>query len=350
MADNSQFLLGANDEHGQNPPTAGKRTPVMPFLDRSIYENEFNRPAKNYFIEAGLRNGYRMFDVKPEMQDISISNRVRRVNNAGVSLLVTFAYNAYGSGTTFNSVNGIETYYSVNNSYAQRSRQLAEQIFISLLNGTSQKGNGVGTLDVGMLSSVNCPAALIEAGYMTNLAEAKLMLDWNFQTEVGEEALHGVSNYLGTTYSERDNLGNYPLLRQGDRGNFVMLLQFMLTRYGYNVAVDGVFGPATLAAVRRYQTDNSLAIDGIVGQNTWRNLLFLPPFPTLRRGNRGTYVKFLQSKLLSKLYPLGVADGIFGARTENAVIQFQSENGLTPDGIVGPRTWPLVAAVGGGRT
>ena len=43
MALASSFLIAANDEHGLNPPTAGKRTPIMPYINRSFYENEFNR-------------------------------------------------------------------------------------------------------------------------------------------------------------------------------------------------------------------------------------------------------------------------------------------------------------------
>lgn len=66
MNDPENFLIAANDEHGVNPPTAGKRTPIMPYLERSIYENEFNRATKLYFMQACLRNGFRVFDVKPE--------------------------------------------------------------------------------------------------------------------------------------------------------------------------------------------------------------------------------------------------------------------------------------------
>ena len=46
MANASEFLIAANDEHGLNPPTAGKRTPIMPYINRSFYENEFNKLAK----------------------------------------------------------------------------------------------------------------------------------------------------------------------------------------------------------------------------------------------------------------------------------------------------------------
>ena len=86
MANASDYYIGANDEHGLNPPTAGKRTPVMPYVNRSFYENEFNRKAKYYFILACLRCGFRVYDVKPEIGDVSISTRVARVNSRGLTL------------------------------------------------------------------------------------------------------------------------------------------------------------------------------------------------------------------------------------------------------------------------
>ena len=46
------YIIGGNDEHGINPPTIGKRTPVMPYINRSIYENEFNYAAKKNFLIA----------------------------------------------------------------------------------------------------------------------------------------------------------------------------------------------------------------------------------------------------------------------------------------------------------
>jgi N-acetyl-anhydromuramyl-L-alanine amidase AmpD len=58
--------------------------------------------------------------------------------------------------------------------------------------------------------------------------------------------------------------------------------------------------------------------------------------PTLRRGSSGPLVERLQEKI-------GVAvDGNFGAATEAAVREFQSQRGLVPDGIVGPQTWAAI--------
>ena len=105
---NDDYYIGANDEHGINPPTQGKRTPIVPGLNRQIYENEFNRAAKNKFIEACMRQGFSVYDVKPELYDVSVSNRVTRINRQNLTALVTFAYNAYS--TTFNSASGLEVF------------------------------------------------------------------------------------------------------------------------------------------------------------------------------------------------------------------------------------------------
>jgi hypothetical protein len=339
MADAKNFLIGANDEHGLNPPTAGKRTPIISYIGRSFYENEFNREAKLAFILACLRCGFNVLDVHPEVQDISVSQRVVRANRAGVSLLITFAYNAFGTGLTFNSAQGIEVYYSPFNRFATESRQLSEEIYESLINSTGRPGRFVGQLSVGVLSNVNCPASLIEAGFMTNFEEAKLMLNPIYVTNVGESACQAVCEFFGVQYIERE-VSNYPTLRLGSRGNFVSILQYVLNDYGANLVVDGDFGGNTQRAVIEFQRNNNLTQDGIVGRNTWTKLLNInPSSETLRRGNKASAVLFLQKLLLSYLYPITSLDGVFGPETERVVRQFQTENGLVVDGVVGRNTW-----------
>lgn len=59
----------------------------------------------------------------------------------------------------------------------------------------------------------------------------------------------------------------------------------------------------------------------------------------LRGGSRGAYVTRLQEKLQAAGFNPGAIDGAFGARTEQAVKNFQRANGLRVDGIVGANTW-----------
>jgi peptidoglycan hydrolase-like protein with peptidoglycan-binding domain len=65
-------------------------------------------------------------------------------------------------------------------------------------------------------------------------------------------------------------------------------------------------------------------------------------FPTESAGNRGVDVAALQYLLQAQGISV-TADGVFGSGTAAAVRTFQSRHGLTPDGIVGPRTWDALA-------
>ena len=63
--------------------------------------------------------------------------------------------------------------------------------------------------------------------------------------------------------------------------------------------------------------------------------------PTLRRGDKGEYVRMAQTLLVEKGYDIGKCgiDGDFGSATEKAVKAFQKDNGLKVDGVIGTATW-----------
>ncbi len=162
-------------------------------------------------------------------------------------------------------------------------------------------------------------------------------------------------------------------LRLGSANNDVFILQIRLNRIGRNypaipkiINPDGQFSFDTEAAVRAFQQIVGLTPDGIVGNATWYAVLryfnavkrlseldsegltiteVSQEFPeVLSRGMTGLGVESLQYYInyLSDYYPTipSVAqDGIFGADTENAVIQMQRTFGLNPDGVVGELTW-----------
>lgn len=159
------------------------------------------------------------------------------------------------------------------------------------------------------------------------------------------------------------DVSGYPELKKGSTGNYVAKLQILLSDKGYDPnGIDGCFGNGCDSAVKRYQKDNSLDADGIVGQKTWNSLVNgsvskpttqqpkpepkpetpkkedVSKYPVLKNGSSGTYVKRLQTLLRENGYLIKV-DGKFGDKTKNAVEKYQKKKNLKVDGIVGPKTW-----------
>lgn len=103
------------------------------------------------------------------------------------------------------------------------------------------------------------------------------------------------------------------------------------------ITADGIFGQQTHDAVVKFQENNGLTTDGVVGPVTW-SALFNPY--TFKRTIKltspytsGDDVSLVQQKLGLTI------DGVYGPNTQQAVINFQQSKGLTPDGIVGKNTW-----------
>ncbi len=167
------------------------------------------------------------------------------------------------------------------------------------------------------------------------------------------------------------------VLKEGDSGNYIYNLQYLLNYVGqyYDtipvIAVDGVFGSDTLAAVKALQRTFGLAEDGIVGVRTWNTLYdaylgiirtiptqyiegMTVPYPgaPLRVGSDSDYVRLLQEYLnyIAQSYPSIPTvnpTGYFGPRTEEAVIAFKREFGL-PDangGVVDASVWNAVTDI-----
>ncbi len=119
-------------------------------------------------------------------------------------------------------------------------------------------------------------------------------------------------------------------LLPGARGEGVAMLQAFLNTNGFGpLAVDGISGPMTRAALDRYMNSININTSTTVEFSTNTNI---------RIGDRNRDVSSLQAILNQKGFNVGVADGIFGPRTMAQVRAFQAANGLVVDGIVGPAT------------
>ena len=205
---------------------------------------------------------------------------------------------------------------------------------------------------------------------------------WGSQNlaQQGYDAVRILRNYYGdveivVNAPIRGIQSSYPgtALRVGSSGPEVVVIQTELNRIAQDYPsipkipeIDGIFGPKTEAAVRRFQEIFDLAVDGVVGQATWYELVRLYTAVTklselrsqgqqfyanswvypnaLQQGNQGQGVRHLQYMLsvLSEFIPEipeVEIDGIFGPATRSAVIAAQRYLGLPQTGAVDKETW-----------
>ena len=129
-----------------------------------------------------------------------------------------------------------------------------------------------------------------------------------------------------------------------------IMLQVVLKNYGYYTSkIDGDFGPASKKALKEFQSSNNLVSDGILGKNTCKTLnnkenvvkktiKTNKSLSTNSQITQSTEILNVQNKLSELGLYSGEIDGINGSRTKIAIKNFQTKAGLTPDGIIGPKT------------
>ena len=132
--------------------------------------------------------------------------------------------------------------------------------------------------------------------------------------------------------------------RQGDAGPVVAEIRAKLAVLGLTTNGD-VFDATTDRAVRAFQQQRGLRVDGIVGPHTYRALneahwqlgdrilSYVVGHPFV-----GDDVVELQTRLHELGFDPGRSDGIFGAATAQALRELQRGVGLPPDGTLGPQT------------
>ncbi len=139
-------------------------------------------------------------------------------------------------------------------------------------------------------------------------------------------------------------------MKIGDNSDNVKAMQQRLKELKYfSGSCNGYYGTATRDAVKEFQSNNNLSVDGIAGTATLRKLASSTAkaegesststnTDTLRPGASGAAVKALQTRLRDLGYLDGKVDGKYGDEVTEAVKAFQKRNGLKQDGLAGTRT------------
>jgi peptidoglycan hydrolase-like protein with peptidoglycan-binding domain len=133
-------------------------------------------------------------------------------------------------------------------------------------------------------------------------------------------------------------VGGRVTLSLGSRGQAVSEVQKVL-----GINATGYYGPVTARRVREFQANNKLRVDGVVGAET-RSALFrtasTPTRPTTPTGGPVTLSLGSKGQAVSEVQKvLGIEPtGYYGPVTARRVREFQANNDLRVDGVVGPQT------------
>ncbi len=202
-----KYWIALDDGHGID--TAGKRTPY--FEDGSyMIENEFNNSVINKVYDLlKFYNEIDVFLTKSEKYDVSLDERIRRVNTAydnynkkfpnSKCVLVSVHANAFNG--IWGIQNGTSTHYYPTNMI---DKAFAEIINKNLVSKTGLRNRGNTGNDFQIIRDCKMTACLCECAFMDNLKEAKLLLTDEFRQACAEGIVNGLLEYFGISKIEKN--------------------------------------------------------------------------------------------------------------------------------------------------
>lgn len=219
----------------------------------------------------------------------SFTQKRKIVNDFGADFYLGVHHNA--AGKTFDG-GGISAFVTINPT--AESVAWRDELYAEAVKDTGLKGNRASPLverDLYELRYLNCPAVLMECGFMDSRIDCPIILTEEYADKIAKAFVAVIVRKAGVkdtpvekpqeSPTKRVTLVtiNLPVLMRGSNSEAVRTLQMLLNALGYHdaeekpLAVDGSFGPATLYALKSFQNAQGLDIDGYCGQKTWTALL-----------------------------------------------------------------------------
>lgn len=188
-----QYKMIVIFDNGHGKETKGKRSPI--WSDGSqLFEYEFNRDITSRCIAKLTHRGFQTHLLVPEINDITLEERVRRANKIKDSILISIHANG-GGGT------GFEGWTSRGQTKAD---ELCEYIYNSFswhipdwkLRKDSSDGDSDKESGFYMIRWTNMPAVLLECGFMDTESDCYFMMSENGRDKISDAIVDGVINYI----------------------------------------------------------------------------------------------------------------------------------------------------------
>ena len=340
---------------------------VIPFVPKNItvHLGAPNANAENVTVPfVDYVKNVASSEIYPTWEPAALRANILAIVSFALNRVYTEFYRSRGYPFDITSSTAYDQYFVKGRSYFDNVARIVDELFNDYLRRPGF---------VEPLAAKFCNGTTVTCAGLSQWGSQEL-------AQQGQNSTQILRNYYGDVEIVPDapirgNQQSYPgtPLRQGSRGPFVTVIQTELNRISRNYPaipkipnVDGIFGPKTEAAVRKFQEIFDLTVDGVVGKATWYALVRLYTavlslselrsqgqqfyainwaYPQgLQQGARGDKVRHLQYMLsvLSEFIPQIpelTQDGIFGPNTRNAVIAAQSWLGLPQTGVVDETTW-----------
>lgn len=299
--------MGTYNIHAGHCPSSGGACGAVGILN----ESDEARKVKNRVVSALKNGGNTVYDCTDDSNcsvNQNLGNIVAKCNahlvDLDVSIHLNSGRNDYGGD---NSTGGVEVWC-----YDGKTADVAAKICENISNALGVRNRGVKySQSLYVLRRTVSPALLVECCFVDDADDAE---QWNAD-KCGDAIASGIvgATVQGTTASKPSKPTQNKPSSNASSSNWIAQLQSECNKQGFsNQTVDGIAGPNTLSGC-----------------------------PTMRKGARGNIIRIMQNRLISLGYSCGScgADGIFGAGTYDAVVNFQRTKGLSADGIVGRNTW-----------
>ncbi|MBD2773386.1 N-acetylmuramoyl-L-alanine amidase [Iningainema tapete] len=286
-------------------------------------EDELTLDVGNRVISKLTQLKHEVIECKPKNANSvreSLSKRCFNANAAKVDIYVSIHFNAFNW-----QANGTEIY-----AVSDEGRKIASPVLDEIVKlGFFNRGVKSGT-HLYVLRNTDMPAILIECCFCDsqkdmNILDHEAMANAIVKGLTGEIPSPGVN----PVPDEEQNVDTTILRLQK------ALNQLRITdQDGKTLEEDNKIDAVTQSVLLKFQKIVGIQPTGIIGDSTWKVINLILAKRIIRPNHAGgPVVRYIQHRVGTEI------DGVYGTQTEKAIKNFQRQNNLVDDGIIGPLAW-----------